>query len=98
MELNTYSSLIVRDNRKHIPEESPIVRDMAKRSTYSAPIVRDNGKCLAEESLVVSINNNPQVLGVNVVRDNSNPQFLDGTFVCAIIVSKFGSERCLKQS
>ena len=71
---------------------------MAKRDTYSALIVRDNGKYLAEESLVVSINNNPQGLGVNVVRDNSNPQFLDGTFVCAIIVSKVGSERCLKQS
>ena len=71
---------------------------MAKRDTYSFPIVRDNGKYLTEESSVVSIHNNPQGLGVNVVRDNSNPQFLDGTFVCAIIVMKVGSERCLKQS
>ena len=93
-----YLSAIVRDNKKHLPEESAIVRDVAKRDTYSSSIVRDNGKYLTEESSVVSIHNNPQDLGVNVVRDNSNPQFLDGTFVCTIIVTKVGSERCLGQS
>ena len=36
---DAYLSAIVQDNRKYLPKESAIVRDMAKRDTYSLQIV-----------------------------------------------------------